>query len=74
MSETKYMAISARIPKDMHDEMLRVADVLNMSSIQIISASIDSFLNLVKDQENEPDDLKVARFAYNLKNKKVQEN
>ena len=54
----------------MHDEMLRVADVLNMSSIQIINASIDAFLKLVKDQENEPDDLKVARFAYNLKNKK----
>jgi|11BtaG_2_1085332.scaffolds.fasta_scaffold03121_9 hypothetical protein len=70
MSETKYVAISGRIPKDMHDEMLRVADVLNMSSIQIINASIDAFLKLVKDKENEPDDLKVARFAYDLKNKK----
>lgn len=71
MSELKYVAISARIPKYMHDEMLSVADVLNMSSIQIISASIDAFLKLVKDSEQEPDDLMVARYAYNLKKKKT---
>jgi len=67
MKNEKLVAVSARIPKSMHQELIEIQEVLGWSSIQFISKSIEIVLTQIKNAKDEPDDLKVARFTYNLK-------
>ena len=69
MKNEKLVAVSARIPKSMHQELIEIQGVLGWSSIQFISKSIEMTLAQIKNEntKDEPDDLKVARFTYNLK-------
>ena len=69
MNNEKLVAVSARIPKSVHQDLIEIQGVLGWSSIQFISKSIEMTLAQIKNEneEDEPDDLKVARFTYNLK-------
>ena len=72
MTENKLIAISARVPADLHKKMIETQEILDWSSIQFISKAVEITLAQITNENADqlPDDLQVARFTYSLKRNK----
>ncbi len=74
MTENKLIAISARVPADLHKKMIETQEILDWSSIQFISKAVEITLAQITNENADqlPDDLQVARFTYSLKRNKTK--
>ena len=67
----EYVSISVRVPKEVHDTMAKLRDLLELTTNQIVSHAIEDWTEMATTKSlNITKRLEIARFALELSNRK----
>ena len=63
---TEFIAVSARVPREIHEQIASVTKVTQKSSAQLLGTALEAYVRWLNDQEYVTKQMKVDKYAIKL--------